>query len=278
VLTVIKCGGGAGQDPVHVSPDVAALTARGDRVLVLHGGSASVDHLAGRLGVPQRRLCTPSGTSSRYTDPATLEVLLLALAGQVKPMLLADLHRHGVAAIGLTGIDVGVLQARRRSVHTAELDGRRVVVRDDQTGTLTAVRTGPLHALMDAGLVPVLSPPAIAEDGLPVNVDADRAAAAVAVALGAENLIFLTGAPGLLADPDDETTVLAEHRLTDGGSRIAGGMAVKLKAAEVALRGGVRQVLIADGRVQGPVLRALDGLSTRLRLDPPAVPIATTAI
>jgi [amino group carrier protein]-L-2-aminoadipate/L-glutamate 6-kinase len=274
VLTVIKCGGGIGQDPVHASPDVAVLTARGDRVLLLHGGSAQVDRLAGRLGVPQRRLRTPAGTSSRYTDPATLEVLLLALAGQVKPRLLADLHRHGVSAVGLTGIDAGILRARRRSVHRARLDGRTVVVRDDQTGTLASVRTAPLHALLDAGLVPVLSPPALAEDGEPVNVDADRAAAAVAVALGADNLIFLTGAPGLLADPDDETSVLTDYRLTGGAARIAGGMAVKLKAAEAALRGGVARVLVADGRERRPVLRALDdGSATRLWLGVPAAAV-----
>jgi acetylglutamate/LysW-gamma-L-alpha-aminoadipate kinase len=278
VLTVIKCGGGAGQDPTHISPDVAALTARGDRVLVLHGGSDQVDRLADRLGVRQRRLRTPSGTSSRYTDPATLEVLLLALAGIVKPRLLADLHRHGVTAIGLTGIDAGVLRARRRSVHRAEVDGRTVVVRDDQTGTLTSVHTGPLYALMSAGLVPVLSPPALAEDGSPVNVDADRAAAAVAAALGADNLIFLTGAPGLLADPADETTVLPEYLLQDGGARIAGGMAVKLKAAESALAAGVPRVLIADGRVAQPVLRGLDGAGTRVRLGVPAAVEAVSPV
>lgn len=272
-LTVIKCGGGAGQDPLRICADVAQLVGRGQRVLVVHGGSAQVEELAARLGVPQRRLRTPAGTSSRYTDPATLEVLILALAGLVKPRLLAELHRHGVPAIGLTGIDAGILRARRRSTHAAQLDGRRVLVRDDQTGTVASVTTGPLHSILDAGLTPVLSPPALAEDGRPVNVDADRAAAAVAAALAADTLIFLTGAPGLLADPADESSVLVEYRPGEpGAAEVRGGMAVKLAAAANALDGGVGRVVIADGRRPDPVRRALAGAGTRI-LAPAGVPV-----
>lgn len=278
-LTVIKCGGNAGMDPLAVCPDVAALVADGQRVVLVHGGSADVDRLAGRLGVAQRRLVTPGGTSSRYTDADTLEVLTLVLAGMVKPKLLAELHRHGVAAIGLTGIDAGVLLARRRSVHRAVLDGRTVVVRDDHTGTLQSVATGPLAALLAAGLVPVLSPPALAEDGAPVNVDADRAAAMVAIALHATRLVFLTSAPGVLADPADERSTMHTYVLPgDGGggtgADIRGGMSVKLLAARSALDGGVRSVLIADGRTDHPIRRALDGAGTRIVERPIPVPTA----
>jgi acetylglutamate/LysW-gamma-L-alpha-aminoadipate kinase len=265
-LTVIKCGGNAGMDPLLVCPDVAALVGAGERVVLVHGGSGEVERLARRLAVPQRRLVTPSGTSSRYTDTATLEVLTLAMAGLIKPRLLAGLYRVGVAAVGLTGIDAGVLGARRRSVHRAVLDGRTVVVRDDHTGVLSSVATGPLHALMAAGLTPVLSPPALAEDGAPVNVDADRTAAMVAAALGATRLVFLTAAPGLLRDPVDETSVLPVYRPAAGepGVTISGGMAVKLLAARTALDGGVGHVVIADGRIANPVRRARDGAGTRI--------------
>lgn len=262
-LTVIKCGGGAGLDPARVCPDVAELVGAGGRVLLLHGGSARVDALGDRLGVPQRRLRTPSGTSSRYTDPATLEVLILTLAGLVKPALLAELHRLGVPAVGLTGIDAGVVRARRARPYVAEVDGRRVLVRDDQTGRIERVVPGPLRALLDAGLTPVLSPPALAEDGRPVNVDADRAAAEVAVALGARTLVFLTGAPGVLADPADESSVLPAYPM-EGVADIRGGMAAKLQAATRAAGAGVDRVLIADGRVEWPVRRALAGAGTRV--------------
>jgi len=264
-LTVIKCGGGEGLDPVRVCPDVAALRAEGGAALVLHGGSAEVERLAVRLGVPQRRLMTPSGTSSRYTDPATLEVLTLALAGAVKPRLLAELHRLGVPAVGLTGIDAGVLRARRSRAHRAVVDGRTVVVRDDHTGRLESVTVGPLRALLDAGLTPVLSPPAVAQDGTVVNVDADRAAALVAAALGATHLVYLTAAAGLLRDPADPATLIPHHDVAaPPDADVRGGMAVKLLAARIALDGGVPRVVIADGRLDHPVRRALDGHGTRL--------------
>jgi acetylglutamate/LysW-gamma-L-alpha-aminoadipate kinase len=275
LLTVVKCGGGPGLDPLRVCPDVAALRAAGERVLLVHGGSAQVDALAARLRVPQRRLLTPGGTSSRYTDPATLEVLTMALAGQVKPRLLAGLHAHGVPALGLTGIDAGVLRARRRSVHRATVDGRPVLVRDDQTGRLVEVCGQPLLALLATGLTPVLSPPAVCPDGAVVNVDADRAAAMVAAALGADRLVFLTAAPGLLRDPGDETSLLPEYVLpAEGGGHgatVRGGMAVKLHGARTALAAGVAEVIIADGRPEHPVRRALDGTGTRLRGEPAVV-------
>jgi len=252
-LTVVKLGGGAGLDPVAICPDIAALVAQGQRVVVLHGGSAEVDRLAARLGVPQRRLRTPGGTYSRYTDPATLEVLTMALAGLIKPRLVAELARLGVPAVGLTGIDAGILGAQRDPAHRAEVDGRQVLVRDDMTGRIRKVNEGPLRALLDNSLTPVLSPPALAQDGAPVNVDADRAAAAVAVALKADRLLLLTNVPGVLRTPGDDGTLVPRCVVDTGTGRpvgldVGGGMAVKLRAAGAALAGGVPHVVIADGR------------------------------
>jgi acetylglutamate/LysW-gamma-L-alpha-aminoadipate kinase len=253
-LTVVKLGGAAGLDPVGICRDIAALLDRpGQRVVVLHGGSAEVDRLATRLGVPQRRLRTPSGTSSRYTDPATLEVLTMALAGLVKPRLLAEFARLGVSTIGLTGIDAAILRAQRDPAHRAEVDGRQVLVRDDMTGRISHVNAAPLNALLDSGLTPVLSPPALAQDGSPVNVDADRAAAAVAVALRADRLLLLTNVPGVLSTPGDDTSLIRRCAVDTRtgrpiGLEVGGGMAVKLRAAGAALAAGVPHVVIGDGR------------------------------
>jgi acetylglutamate/LysW-gamma-L-alpha-aminoadipate kinase len=269
-VIVVKFGGNTGLDPVAICPGIAALVAHGERLVVLHGGSAEVDRLGKRLGVPQRRLRTPSGTSSRYTDPATLEVLTMAMAGLIKPRLLAALYRQGVRAIGLTGIDAGIIRAHRSLTHKAEVDGRQVLIRDDMTGRITEVASGPLNALLDLGLTPVLSPPALAQDGAPVNVDADRAAAAVAVALGADRLVFLTNIAGVLSDLGDEGSRLDRCFVAPDTGRpvdmeVGGGMAVKLKAAAAALRGGVADVMIADGRPPDALRRALDGAGTRIQ-------------
>ncbi|MFE6165350.1 [LysW]-aminoadipate kinase [Streptomyces sp. NPDC056486] len=267
-LTVVKCGGAAGVDPARVCADVAALVKSGERVVLVHGGSAELEQLAARLGVEQRTITARSGVTSRYTDEATLEVLTLALAGQVKPALLVELAGHGIAAVGMTGLDTGLLRARRKTAIRARVDGRTVLVRDDHSGRIAEVEPAALKVLLDAGITPVVSPPALAEDGRPVNVNADRAASAVAVALGASRLVFLTAAPGVLADPRDESSRLARCELPADGTPpgAEGGMAVKLIAAREALVGGVPEVLIADGRAEGPVRRALAGESTAVAL------------
>ncbi|MEU3624577.1 acetylglutamate kinase [Amycolatopsis coloradensis] len=267
-LLVVKIGGAAGVDPGRVCADVAARVHRGRRIVLTHGGSASVDELAGELGVPQRELLSASGVRTRHTDPATLRVLQLALLGEVRPAVLTELGRAGIRAVGLSGLDANLLRAERRVAIRAIVDGHRVLVRDDHSGRITSVDGGLLRLLLDDGVTPVVSPPAVAEDGRPVNANADRIAAAVAVELKARTLVFLTAAPGLLADPADPASLLAEHALGDDTPKMGGGMGVKLIAAREALRGGVETVIIADGRAEDPVTQALDGGGTRLRLAP----------
>jgi acetylglutamate/LysW-gamma-L-alpha-aminoadipate kinase len=279
-ITVIKCGGLATLEPAAVCADVAGLVAAGRTVVVAHGGSADIVRLGAALGVPMRWLTHSDGYCARYTDPATLEVVTLALAGAVRPRLVTALLAAGVSAVGLSGIDGGLLRARRRRVQRTVSGGRPVLVRDDQSGRITAVNTDLLHGLLDAGLVPVVSPPVLAEDGAAVNADADRAAAAIAIALRAATLLLLTGAPGVLADPSDPASVMAVCAVAPDGPppQRGGGMAVKLMAAREALLGGVGEVLIAGGAGPRPVLAALGGAGTRVTLGTaPATAPATSA-
>jgi acetylglutamate/LysW-gamma-L-alpha-aminoadipate kinase len=271
-LTVIKCGGNPSVDAAAICADVARLVGAGQSVVLVHGGSGEIARLAGRLDVSQRTLVAPDNVSTRYTDPAMLEVVILALAGKVKPMIVAELSRLGVPSVGLTGLDGCMLRARRKSAVRSVVDGRTTLVRDNLSGRLVEVRTELAETLLESGFVPVVSPPAIDEDGCPVNVDADRVAAALAAALGADRLVLLTGAPGVLADPDDDTSVLSTYEVPASGApdRFAGGgMALKLVAAREALAGGVASVRIADGRARDPVSRALAGSGTTVttRLD-----------
>ncbi|ASW55730.1 [LysW]-aminoadipate kinase [Plantactinospora sp. KBS50] len=269
VLTVVKCGGNPAVDSAGVCADVARLVDRGESVVLVHGGSGEIARLAGRLGVPQRTLVAPDGVSARYTDPAMLEVVVLALAGAVKPAIVATLSRLGVPAVGLTGLDGGMLRASRKRALRAVVDGRTVLVRDNHSGRIVAVRTGLLDGLLRSGFVPVVSPPAIDEHGRAVNVNADRVAAALTVALGADRLVLLTGAPGVLADPGDDSSVQRSYEVPPTGapgSVAGGGMALKLIAARDALAGGVPSVRIADGRVPDPISRALAGSGTTVTM------------
>jgi acetylglutamate/LysW-gamma-L-alpha-aminoadipate kinase len=267
-VMVIKCGGRAASDFAPLAADIAASVAGGRHVVIVHGGSADIDSLGARLGVPMRRMTSADGLSARMTDAATLEVVTLALAGSVQPRLVSSLLAAGVPAVGLTGIDGGLLRAQRRVTQRAVVDGRRVVERGDHSGRITGVRTELLGCLLAAGFVPVVCPPVLAEDGAPVNADADQAAAAIAGALGASTLLLLTAAPGVLRDPDDANSVMATCEVLPAGPppQRGGGMGVKLIAARAALAAGVPRVLIADGRVEQPVSRALAGSATEVVL------------
>ncbi|HEV2640031.1 MAG TPA: [LysW]-aminoadipate kinase [Actinocrinis sp.] len=256
-IIVIKIGGAVRPDPVL--DDIAALTAEGTGVVLVHGGGGEVDRLAARLGVPSRIIQSPDGTSSRRTDPQTLDVLAMALLGRVKPALVGGLRARGVQALGLNGADAGLLTARRKQVLRSVEDGRTVLIRDDRSGQVTEVRTGPLPALLAGGVVPVLSPPAADAQGELLNVDADQVAAQIAAALGASALFLLTDAPGVLRDPSDPGSVIGE--LSADAPEARGRMRHKVRAARLAAA-TVPTVMIGSGCVEHPVRAALAGAGT----------------
>jgi [amino group carrier protein]-L-2-aminoadipate 6-kinase len=255
-LTVVKLGGAL--DPGSICADVARLRAQGQDVVIVHGGAPEITRLAGQLGVPIKTLLSPSGVTSRYTDLDVLDVITMAMTGRAKPRLLRALATHGVRGVGLTGLDGGLLVARRKTAQRSIVDGRLILVRDDYSGRVVNVAGDVLRLLLDGGLTPVVSPPAAADDGHPLNVDADRAAAAIAVALGARRLLLLTAAPGVLTDPGDESSVLPRCVLPADGQvphAATGGMHRKIVAAREALDGGVPEVIIGDGRAPQPLTR-----------------------
>lgn len=266
-MLVVKVGGSLGDQLMNVCADLRRLTLRGEPVVVLHGGSAEANRLHEQIGVPKRYLRSSSGMHSRYTDAATLDVLTLAMAGRVKPSLTANLVRCGVRAVGLTGIDGALVLAKKTPPARAFLDDRLVVVRDDLTGRVRSVNTALLRLLLDGGYVPVLSPPVIDPDCGPLNIDGDRLASAIAVALGATQLILLSNVPGLLRDPGDPASLirrLEPSSFEEHAGLAQGRMRVKLLAAQEALSGGVRRVVVGDGRLASPIAAALAGEGTVL--------------
>ena len=278
-ITVVKCGGNASVDPEATCADIAHLVRAGRRVILVHGGSADIERLAGRLGVRLKRMTSPDGLTARYTDDAALEVVSLALAGVVQPRLVSELISDGVPAVGVTGVQGALVRARRRRAQRALVGRRQVIVRDDRSGRITRVNVKLLFTLLDADFTPVVSPPVLAEDGTVVNADADRVAAAIAAAVRARALILLTGAPGVLADSSDPRSAMPVCVVPREGPppmRDA-GIAVKLLAARDALMAGVPTVLIAGGNGPQPVRGALSGTATRVSLGPSSAPAERAA-
>src|SRR5713226_1510620 len=206
---VVKVGGGAGVLTESIVREIAQCVAGGQRVVLLHGGSDLTNTLSERLGYPVRMITSPGGMVSRYTDSQTLRIYMMAVAGQINTELVALLQQQGVNALGLTGVDGRLLLARRKSVvRSVTPEGRTQILRDDYNGQIEQVNAALLRQLLDAGYTPVIAPLALSHDGERLNVDGDRAGAAVATALQADVMVIMTNVPGLLSDPGDDTTLM----------------------------------------------------------------------
>jgi [amino group carrier protein]-L-2-aminoadipate 6-kinase len=261
VTIVVKVGGAAGNG---LDPVLDDLAGRSDFVLV-HGGSDRVDRLGAAIGRPSEYFTSPSGVVSRRSDPAHLEVVVMALAGAVQTEIVAALARRHVRALGLSGVDAGLLLAKRKEASRALVDGKVFRVTDDFSGTIEKVDGELLHHLLRLGIAPVIGPPAITPSGEIVNVDADRAAAQVATAVRAEALLLLTNVPGLLREVSETSTLIRSVARDEVDAVLpfaAGRMRKKVLAAKSALAGGVPRVVIASSQGDRPVERALAGDGT----------------
>jgi [amino group carrier protein]-L-2-aminoadipate 6-kinase len=267
-MLVIKIGGGAAIGEAgysHFAEDLAQLT---EPFLIVHGGNAEFSELSRQLGMPPRMITSASGRVTRYTDAATMDAMLMAYCGKVNKRLVATLRAAGVNAVGLSAIDGGIAVGRRKPVLRGAEDGKPKVFRDDHAGTLETVDLSLVRLLLDQGYVPVLTPPALGEDGVPINVDGDKLALELATQLGADGLLFFSDTPGLLRDRNDESSLIGEIDAAQPQTALsaaAGRMTVKVEAALGAIERGVGRVVFADGRVANPITAALAGRGTTVR-------------
>jgi len=264
----IKSGGGAAIGEGGYGTFAADLAELDEPAVVVHGGNAEFSALSRALGMPPRMVRSTSGRVTRYTDAATMDAMLMAYCGKVNKRLVATLQAAGVNAVGLSAMDGRIVWGRRKPVLRGTEDGKPKVLRDDHAGTLEGVDTRLVGLLLDAGYLPVLTPPALGEEGVPINVDGDKLALELAIALGADGLLFFSDTPGLLADKDDETTLVREIDASAPEAALAaatGRMTVKVEAALGAIERGVGRVVFADGRVDRPIRRALAGDGTVVR-------------
>lgn len=264
-MIVIKVGGSAGINYDLVCDDIAALVQEGQQVILVHGGSHETNVISEKLGKPPRILTSPQGYTSRYTDAETLDIFAMVYAGKMNTRIVERLQKRGVNAVGLSGIDGRLLEGPRKATVRAVENGRQMLIRDDFTGKVEKVNTGLLHLLVDAGYTPVITPPACSTEGEAINVDGDRAAAMIASALGAKQLIILSNVPGLLRQFPDESTLIPLIRYSELEQALSfaeGRMKKKVLGASEAIAGGVEQVIFADARIAQPIRAAINGKGT----------------
>jgi len=237
-MNVIKLGGSLLDDPARRAEILSAIALqwnRGEEIVLVHGGGKHVDANLKLRGIPKR---TYAGL--RITDDATLDVVVATLAGSVNKMLVAELAAIGVRAAGISGCDASTLSAE---VHPPIDD-----VELGHVGCVTGGSPTLIHALVSNGILPVVSSVAEGPNGTLLNVNADTAAAAIAIAVGAEELVFITDVAGLF---DESGNVVAELHANEaeallGTEVVTGGMRPKLQAALHALGSGVRRITIGE--------------------------------
>ncbi|MFB6250513.1 MAG: acetylglutamate/acetylaminoadipate kinase [Halobellus sp.] len=264
---VVKVGGARAVDPAGAVADVAALVESGREVVVVHGGSTAVDDTLEVLGEEPTYVETPDGVVGRFTDERAMEVFSMVMPGKLNTDLTVTLQNAGVDALGLSGVDGGLLTGPRKSAVRVIEDGKKKIKRGDHSGKITGVDGDLLDLLLTQGYTPVVTVPMLADDGVAVNADADRAAAAVAGALGGK-LVVLTDVAGVYADPDDESTLIGSVETPEEFDALKnaaeGFMSKKVMAANEALDGGATTVIVADANADDPILSALDGGGTHI--------------
>ena len=255
---VVKLGGDVLSDPDvrdQVAAQLALLSSLSIRLVVVHGGGPQATALSRRLGQEPRIIA-----GRRVTDDGALEIAKMVYAGQLNVDLLAALREHKVQAVGLSGIDADLLTAHRRPpVSVVDDNGRTSEVDYGHVGEIDRVDPRLLVTLMEARFVPVVASLAGDEDGGVYNVNADTVAESLAVALRAQKLIFLTGAPGVLRDRNDPATLVTFADPDDLAGlmvtgALAGGMRPKVEACIRAATGGVERTHIIDGRAPDALL------------------------
>ena len=272
-MLVIKLGGSAGIDHNYTLDDLAALWP-GERVVFVHGANAALDVFMREHGKTPRLVTSSTGLVSRFTDQETMDDMLAIYAGRVNKRLVEGLQARGVNAVGLTGIDGGIARGVRKDAIRIVEDGKPKVMRGDFAGSLKEINAHLLTLLLDNGYLPVLTPPALSQNGEAINVDGDKLALRLALALQADALIILSNTPGLLADLDDPTSLInlidvsSDDSIEAAMTAAGGRMKKKVQAGVDAVREGIPLVVFGDANRDRPITTALNGQGTLLSATP----------
>lgn len=252
---VVKAGGGVFGDPEATRAlieQVAILHSLGVKVVFVHGGGPQLTEVSEKLGVPTQMI-----EGRRVTDAQSIDATAMVLSGLINTRILAACRELNVPAIGISGVDSGLIQAHKRA--PVKLQSGDATVDYGFVGDIDYIDTDVIRKLLDNGLMPVISPLSSDGSGTLLNINADTVAAAIGSALGAEKLVLCTGAPGILENVDDPSSVISITDLAGlerlkKEKRVIDGMLPKVKAIETALHGGVRRVHVISYKAADAIL------------------------
>lgn len=263
-MILIKVGGGKKINWDFVAEDIARVQKKED-IVIVHGASVKRDEIAQKLGSPTKTVTSPSGISSVYTDEKALEIFLMVYAGLVNKQIVATLQKYDVNAVGLSGVDGKLWQAKAKKELMVQ-EGKKVkLIKDNRTGRVEKINTDLIKILIKNNYVPVISAPAISYENEIVNTDNDWASAVMAGSLHVEKLVYLFEAPGLLKNYRDESTLIKrinKEKISEYFQYTQGRMKKKLLGVQKAIELGVTKIYWGDGRIKNSTTSALSGKGT----------------
>jgi acetylglutamate kinase len=242
---VVKIGGQPCSDLAllrDLAEQLSVVRELGIHAVLVHGGGPQTSELSKKLGLQPRIY-----EGRRVTDAAALEVAILTMNGAVNTNVLSACRAVGLQAVGVSGLDAGLIRARRRAPRTVMVEGEPQMVDFGFVGDVESVDVALLKNLLAAGYLPVVSPLSADDQGNVLNINADTVAASLARGLGAEKLVFVTDVPGVLEDKSDRSSIVSStdlrglEELVDSGA-VASGMLPKVSAIRMALENGVNRV------------------------------------
>ena len=254
---VIKYGGHAMQDEQlqkQFALNVVLLKYIGVNPVIVHGGGPQIGHMLSQLGISSE-----FKQGLRVTDQATMDVVEMVLVGRVNKNIVNLINQNGGSAVGLSGKDGGLIQARKMEMVISKKDAPPEIIDLGRVGEVVRIRTEVIKALDRDRFIPIIAPVGVDEAGETYNINADSVAGAMAVALGAKRLILLTDVAGVLATSGDLFSTLTRREVLEAidNSTVRGGMIPKLRCCLQAVEGGVEKAHIIDGRQENSLLLEL---------------------
>ncbi len=265
-MLLVKVGGGKNINWDLVAQDLANIAKR-RQIIIVHGANAIRDELGQRMGIKTQTVVSPSGVSSVYTNREFIDLFLMAYPGLANKTIVAKLQSVGINAVGICGVDGGLWQAKRKPKLMIK-DGDKIKMLDgNYSGRVVKANPKVVTSLLDNGFVPVITAPAISEQGEIINCDNDTAAAVLVEAMQIKEVVFLFEAPGMLADHEDPNTLIKTIRKGEVAQMLEladGRMKKKILAVSQMLEAGTQKIYFGDARVAEPVTKALAGEGTTI--------------
>ena len=262
-MILVKIGGG---ESINLEAVIADLSRQNSPFIIVHGANVLRDQLAEKLGMEKTVLTSVSGYTSVFSDQEAIDVIMMSYAGLRNKRIVELCQRSNINAIGLTGLDGGLVQGSRNKGIRVRENGKTLIKRDF-SGKPRIINTTLLKLLLSNAYSPVLTIPIVDENGFAINSENDDIVAQLATELEIDTVIQLIEAPGFLDNPEDESSLVSRMSLAELNQRetqVKGRIKRKLLALTRLCSSGKTRVIITDGRIENPVDDALNGKGTHI--------------